>query len=557
LSFVSIPPLPPNRASETPNRPLYGWPFAIAAALVVTALVTAAYQDNPFVLRPINDPAGESFLRVLAIAVIRDVARFPLVQFRLVASRPDTWAPIAAISLTFAATWILGRRRRTPISILSIENALGIGSSAALVWWILRGGEFDWTQHDWPKEWAYFSGWRDALQAGQLPWLMRSGFQGTDQFLANPETLLGPQTVLLLWLPVPAFVVLNTVAYAVAGLLGIAMLAREHKLDSMSTFALMLLFVANGQVAGHLTVGHVQWAAYFLLPFLFLFLAREAAGAGPSDANAAFLGLTFGGMLVTGGWHVFVWSLLFAGIFTLVNRRWRFGMALAMFTVGISAFRVIPGLMVFGGGNNQFVGGFANVFAFNGALIGTSPAALNDLSWWEYDTFIGWMGFVAVAVGCTSTRVRSGAVHALWLPSLALIVLSMGSYYGSTLFHLPPFNSERVVSRLAVVGVLGLLLIGLKQISAWRADPPSAAREITFAAAALLLTAQLMIRAEAIRPEAAIVRWPSGGDGFKPLSPDNAYVVAVATGVMISALAAAYAARLLMQRSRFTRALAD
>jgi hypothetical protein len=549
--------LPPN--SGTLNRPLRGWPLAIAAVLVIAAVITAAYQSNPSVLQAISDPSHESLLRVLAIAVIRDVARFPLIQLRLVADKPDSWAPITAISMAFASIWIVGRTRRTPASMLSIENVLSIGSCAALVWWILRGGAFDWTQQDWPKEWAYFSAWREALQAGHLPWLMRSGFQGTDRFLANPETLLGPQAMLLLWLPVPTFVVLNATAYAVAGLLGVSRLAREHGLDSVSTFAFMLLFVANGHIASHLTIGHVQWAAYFLLPFLFLFLTREAGGTGPGNANAAGLGLTFGGMLATGGWHIFIWSLLVAGIFALMNRRWRFGIALAMFTIGISAFRVIPGLIVFGGGTHEFLGGFANLFGFIGALIGTAPGALNGLTWWEYDTFIGWVGFVGVAVGCTSTRGRSGAaLHALWLPSLALILLSMGNFYEATLFRLPAFNSERVVSRLAVVGVLGLLLIGLREISEWRdADHPSVTREMTIAAAAFLLVVQLMIRAEAVRPAAAILQLPSGGDGVKTMSPDHAYVVVVATGVFISATAAAYAARLVMRRNGFTRALGD
>ena len=50
-----------------------------------------------------------------------------------------------------------------------------------------------------------------------------------------------------------------------------------------------------------------------------------------------------------------------------------------------------------------------------------------------------------------------------------------------------------------------------------------------------LLVVQLMIRAEAVRPAAAMVQWPSGGDGIKTMSPDNAYVGVVATGVFISA----------------------
>ena len=80
---------------------------------------------------------------------------------------------------------------------------------------------------------------------------------------------------------------------------------------------------------------------------------------------------------------------------------------------------------------------------------------------------------------------------------------------------------------------------------------------MTIAAAAFLLVVQLMIRAEAVRPAAAMVQWPSGGDGIKTMSPDNAYVVVVATGVFISAAAAAYAARLVMRRNGFTRALSD
>jgi hypothetical protein len=101
-------------------------------------------------------------------------------------------------------------------------------------------------------------------------------------------------------------------------------------------------------------------------------------------------------------------------------------------------------------------------------------------------------------------------------------------------------------------------LIGLKEISEWRdAHHPSAAREVTIAAAAFLLVVQLMIRAEAVRPAAAIVQWPTGGDGIKTMSPDTAYVVVVATGIVISATAAAYAARLVMRRHAFTRALSE
>ena len=80
---------------------------------------------------------------------------------------------------------------------------------------------------------------------------------------------------------------------------------------------------------------------------------------------------------------------------------------------------------------------------------------------------------------------------------------------------------------------------------------------MTIAAAALLLVVQLMIRVEALRPAPAIVQLAPGGDGIKSMSPDNAYVVAVVTGVLVSAMATAYAALLLTRRNPFIRALTD
>ena len=117
--------------------------------------------------------------------------------------------------------------------------------------------------------------------------------------------------------------------------------------------------------------------------------------------------------------------------------------------------------------------------------------------------------------------------------------------YKWTLFRLPGFVSERVASRLLVVGLLGFALLGCVQLNLWLTRRPiTPARRAALALAGLLMAAQLLVRANAVRPA------PDQGLGRVAVNvisqrpPDRAYAASLAAGSLVSAISAAIAIRM-------------
>ena len=299
----------------------------------------------------------------------------------------------------------------------------------------------------------------------------------------------------------------------------------------MFTWALFVaFFLLNGHVTGHLAVGHTQWSGYFLLPWVFLVVVRIERG-DTTWWNTLTLALTLSAMILIGAWHVFVWSVIFISVACLTELSRMLFLTTAMLLVaGLSAIRLAPALLTFGTGRNSYLGDFSSPVALVAGLVGEPGAVTGPLDWVEYNTFIGWAGFALLCVGLLQVRTP------LWRPSLALIALSMGGLYGAALFHLPGFVSERVSSRLAIVGVLGYVMAGCVRLDHWLAVMPSRWRVGSLGALALswLAIVQLVLRAEQTRPRAAPGEVPLPVDALKAISPDNAYWWAVWIGAAIS-----------------------
>ena len=74
---------------------------------------------------------------------------------------------------------------------------------------------------------------------------------------------------------------------------------------------------------------------------------------------------------------------------------------------------------------------------------------------------------------------------------MTLVILSTFDIYKWTLFKLPGFVSERVATRLVIVGVLGLALVGSTQLDRWVRREPNRSWRI---AAVGLATALLLLQ---------------------------------------------------------------
>ena len=82
---------------------------------------------------------------------------------------------------------------------------------------------------------------------------------------ALPDVILSPQVLLLKWLSVGSFVLVDTWLMILLGWIGLLRLRRRFSLSLLSFTWLSLLFYFNGHILSHYAVGHVTWGGYFLL----------------------------------------------------------------------------------------------------------------------------------------------------------------------------------------------------------------------------------------------------------------------------------------------------
>jgi hypothetical protein len=116
-----------------------------------------------------------------------------------------------------------------------------------------------------------------------------------------------------------------------------------------------------------------------------------------------------------------------------------------------------------------FLSSYQSIEILVAALVGYARNGINDLFWFEYDAFVGWVGFAIVSAGLTAPINRSwrSAASSFWVPSVTLMILSIFDIYKWTLFRLPGF----------VVGARGhaagdcrrarIRLIGSTQLDRW------------------------------------------------------------------------------------------
>lgn len=482
---------------------------------------------------------------VLAESTLGKLLSLPASLVTEVARTPPAQLPAASLSLLLLAAAYLQYRPNA-----ALERAWRIATSAVAIGgivWFFRAGDLDWhSTGDWRKEWTYYTAWQEALARGRLPWYLIEIFQSTDRFFANPETAVGPQVIPLRWIPIGHYYAAVVAACMAIGVTALHRLTRELGFSPLVSLLVLALFFMNGHLMAHLGAGHLQWIACFALPSVFLYLLRAARGDTLAQTRAR-LALSLMLMLVVGGWHVFVWSVIFIAAWTMADRsRWTFGAGVGVLTAGLAAFRVVPATAVYAASHNVFLSSYESLEVLVGALVGYARDGINNLFWFEYDAFVGWVGFAIVCAGLTAPINRSfrSAAHSLWVPSVTLALLSMFDIYKWTLFRLPGFASERVATRLVIVGVLGFALIGGTQLDRWvRRESNRQWRIAALALATALLLLQLIIRANWVRPAPDQGLGPAAVNVLATGPVETAYVVSVMAGAGISLASLVFAIR--------------
>lgn len=477
---------------------------------------------------------------VLIDSSLLTLVRFPFTLASFILATPDTWIPLASVLAALFGALALEALGR-PALAERVAWLSGTGICIAGVVWYFRGGHVDWSAtQDWVKEWSYYTALRESLGRGTLPWLLKEPFQGTTLFFANAETLLAPHAVLLRWMDVPTFIVLQAACLLAIGLIGAYSLARDLRLGPIASLAFLAIVLMNGHLIAHLETGHGQWVSYFLLPCFFMFVHRVALG-DTSTRTQSGLAMTMAVIAIVGGWHVFVWCVIFVGIFVAGNSsRWRFGLSVALLIAGLAAVRLLPAALLYDAAEREFVGSYQSLETLAGAFIGEPRRMVDGLNWWEYNTFVGWIGFIVILAGITAplSRVWQHSIARLWVPSVAMLVLSTFNIYKWTLFRLPGFVSQRVATRLLVIGVVGFSLIACVQLNGWLTrHARSRWRIAVIGLAGVLMAGQLVAHLNSRRPRPDRGIGPPAVDVVSPQQPSAAYRWAVGGGATISLVA--------------------
>ncbi len=423
---------------------------------------------------------------------------------------------------------------------------------AGAVHWVLffDFGRLTFNPHDWPKESMYLSIWREALTTGRIPWHISRPIQDTDRFLANPETILSPQLVLLLFLGQGQFVVANTLLFYSVGFAGCLLLRRRYRLSLLPFTVLYLLYNFNGHVTAHFAVGHIQWTGYFLLPFFALYLLEllerpvkpqsidpaltetvfpqvaRRSGTRPTPAWAGLpgvlawsrdgigealpapslkLALVLATMLFQGAFHFYAWAALFLALVCLFHRAYGRPLLTAIAaSAAAGGVRILPAVTTFWSRDEEFISGYPTLGQLFAGLVrlrqSTYPwtgYVFGTLGWWEYDLYVGLAGLAVLlyfGIYLAARRRQELPIEAAWsrleLPVLCQTLLSFSFIYAPVAaLPLPLVDAERVATRFIVLPFFLLILVSALRMQQWLERVRPASRLWVAGAATLLVLA--------------------------------------------------------------------
>lgn len=466
----------------------------------------------------------------------RQIVGIPLVLVRLLFDHQAALVPAAGATIVFLFALLCDRRESSSRSLERAVHVLLFLFGVSTLIWFLPFRMTEWgLGPDWNKDWQYYRAIQDAIGLRQMPYYLATAVQGSERLFANLEAPLSPDTLLLAVLPIPAFYAVRLAACFAVGYWAALRLKDQLQLSTLWFATWVVLFVLNGHILSHLGAGHTPWAGYFLVPLVFLALIKMETA---SDRRAMMLlAASLGAMLVLGSLHIFVWSLIFSLTFAAL-RPSLIGWILraCALAAALAAYRIAPAVATFGGGANAFAGSYPSASSMIDGIVGTSGRSALGIH--EYDLFLGWVGLAMLILAVVPFQRRDRSpMLTMTIASAVMLALSTYNIYEATLFRLPGFVSQRVATRLAVLGVLGLLLAASQRLSLLL--PRARLRLLPVAAAVFgasaWLAVQLALHAEGLRPTTYPAAMPSVALKNMPVEPS--YQLSVWSGIGVSVIA--------------------
>lgn len=360
----------------------------------------------------------------------------------------------------------------------------GLYVAGAAAWAYLLGwGRVPLDFHDWgdinvPR--LLFVG--TAISSGRWPLHMlntHSLHDVTDRFLSLPDVVTTPQMLLLPLLGVQRFILFDVLLHYSAGAAGLLALRRRFGWSLFTYAVVSVLFLFNGHILAHYSMGHFTWASYFLFPFVVMLTFDLVDGHAGWAWVARFAFLMFY-MVLAGGQHQFTWVMMFLACllpFCWARARW---IVAAIAASGLlSAVRLLPPALSLGAfgqeGWMSDVIGYPSVLHLLRALIDLrredlgathAPLAGNfiffESNYFEYTYFVGVIGAaVIVYFGVWAwLRDREPMYPQVILPTFAVMACSIATVFRIVrATGVPMIMSERITSRMLSLPMTVLIIL--------------------------------------------------------------------------------------------------
>lgn len=361
--------------------------------------------------------------------------------------------------------------------------------AGALIWVIfLNRGHLPSDMHDWHDiTFPRLTFLQNAIRTGQFPLHISDDSalgDVTDRYLSIPDAFFSPQAILLAFIGVARFVLVDVLFMYTLGFLGLLWLKRRFALSLASLTLLTLLFNFNGHILAHYSVGHATWGGYFLFSW-FAVLIFQLIDGDHSWAWVAKMAFLLFAIFLQGSYHQYVWSLIFLALIGIFS--WRHFLTVIKaggFALLVSMFRILPPTLLVGQfkENYQYIGGYPSLYQIwksmveiflPGAKI-TFNYIRSGIGLWEYDLFVGLIAaifllYFGIYRWLASSK-QPGAVRyfELGLPLVGMLLLSLDKIYLAVRsLPIPLLTGERVITRLISIPFVFLVILAVIVFQRW------------------------------------------------------------------------------------------
>lgn len=349
---------------------------------------------------------------------------------------------------------------------------------AVIIGRFLNWGEIDFGFLDWTQEGPRYLFIQNSILQRKWPLFIDSPMIESERFLGIPDTLLVPQNILLRFLPIGQFILLNTLVNYSLGFYGMVQIKKRLNW-SLGTFLIITpLILLNGFILSHLAVGHSMWVNAFLIPWFVLLILDFPVNRNPNHWYFKYsLFILF--IFLQGGFHFVLWCWGFTLLYALSRKSSvRFGLQAVIISAFASMIRILPAIGIFYETERKFIAGFRTLDHLIGSLIRIQlpeePFLIlnSGLPVWETNFYIGILGsFVLIVFGLVLPLIRKVPDQKLirfWLPIFVMTFLSIGQIFRFTnVLPLPLVHAERVSSRFFYLPLIFLLLIAGENLNLW------------------------------------------------------------------------------------------